>query len=136
MNNTLIRICREGRGMEPAAVQALLAQTSWAADRSQAVIEVSLRNSLCCGAFLPDSGRQIGFARVITDYATSYYLCDVVVDRAFRRRGIGSAMIVALTAEPALAELQGLLITADAQRLYLPYGFRPADICFMVKGKF
>lgn len=74
--------------MSPKEVVNLLRQTVWAKDRKKEAIIKSLNNSICYGAFTKN-GQQVGFARVITDYATHFYICDVVVKKEFRNKGIG-----------------------------------------------
>ena len=64
-----------------AAVMALLAQTYWADTRTPEQVQLSMDNSRCYGVYLNDSKALVGFARVISDFATTYYLCDVVIDR-------------------------------------------------------
>jgi GNAT superfamily N-acetyltransferase len=69
---------------------------------------------------------QAGFARVITDFATTAYLCDVFIIREYRGRGLSKWLVECIT---TLHELQGLrrwmLITRDAHSLYEQVGFAP-----------
>jgi len=101
----------------------MLEQTYWAKDRSAAVIKASIKHALCYGAYTKSDGRQIAFARVITDYATAYYICDVVVDPAYRGYGIGKDLIHTAVNDRRLKNLRGMLITADAHGLYEKFGF-------------
>ena len=119
--------------MHPDEICGLLKQTVWAATRSEQATKKSLEHSLCYGAFSKEDGKQIAFARVITDYATNYYLCDVVVNRKYRGLGIGKSILSAVSETEVLKPLLGLLITEDAQTFYEPYGFHVNNICFMTK---
>ena len=58
----------------------LLKATYWANKRSLEQIGKSMRNSVCYGIRLSGEEKLIGFARVISDFATTYYLCDVIID--------------------------------------------------------
>ena len=103
-------------------VKRLMEQSYWAKDRSEQIITETIKNSLCYGAYLED-GRQIAFARVITDYVTSYYLCDVVVDEAYRGVGVGTTLIREIVEDSRLRGLRGILATGYAQSLYRKFGF-------------
>ncbi len=71
-------------------------------------------------------GRQVGFARVISDYATYAYIGDVFVLESYRGHGLGKWMMECIVRHP---RLQGLrrwsLVTADAHGLYTKFGFTP-----------
>jgi GNAT superfamily N-acetyltransferase len=99
-------------------------QTSyWARGRRRSVVERSIRNSLCFGAYC--DGRQVGFARVVSDRAVFAYLMDVFVIPEFRRRGISKALMRAVLGHPDLQNLRVfLLATLDAHGLYAQFGFR------------
>lgn len=102
----------------------LSGQSGWARGIPRALVEKSLRHSLCFAGLL--DGRQIAFARVISDYATFANLVDVFVLPEHRGRGYGERIVEAVLAHP---ELQGLrrftLATFDAHGLYAKYGFTP-----------
>ena len=72
-------------------VYELLSGTYWASQRSKEKIKNSIEHSECFGMY--QSGRQIGFARVITDWSTTYWLCDVIIDEAYRGKGLGKKLI-------------------------------------------
>ena len=108
-------------------VVRLLRTTYWAAQRPVEKIEASLRHSACYGVWLEDEQKLAGFARVITDYATTYYLCDVIIDEAYRGRGLGTVLIGHVEARPEYAGLRGLLLTRDAHGLYAKFGFEPVN---------
>lgn len=104
------------------SIHSFLARSYWANHRSREVMEHSIKNSLCFGLYAGE--QQIGFARVVTDYATFAWLCDVFIEDNFRGEGLGKWLIETVVNYP---ELQGLrrflLATRDAQGLYRQYGF-------------
>ena len=104
----------------------LLKQTYWAAERPKELVEKSLANSVNYGAF-DESGRLIGFARVVTDFVCIYYVCDVVVDEKHRRFGIGKALVDAIVSDERFAHIGALLKTKDAHGWYRKYGFQDVD---------
>lgn len=98
--------------------------TYWAYDRPREAITRSLEHSLvfglCCG------NTQVGLARVVTDYATFAWLCDVYVDAPHRGQGLGKWLIECVVEHPALSSLKLMLLaTRDAHGLYAQYGFTP-----------
>jgi GNAT superfamily N-acetyltransferase len=106
-------------------IHGYLSQRSyWAAGRARELVARSIANSLTFGAY--EGGRQVAFARVVTDRATFAYLCDVFVLESERSRGIGKRLMEAVLAHP---DLQGLrrfhLVTLDAHELYRRFGFSP-----------
>ena len=126
------RIIEGSENMNVADVARLLHMTYWAADRSMAQIEKSMRHSACYGVIV--DGKLVGFARVISDFATTYYLCDVIIDPACRGRGLGKALVGYIEAQPVYRGLRGMLITRDAHGLYHKFGYETLDGRAMVKG--
>ena len=117
-----------------AEVERLLKMTYWADKRSIETIEKSMSNSSCFGVYADDLEKLIGFARVISDYATSYYLCDVIIDPEYRHRGLGTALVSHIVTSPEYSKLRGFLITRDAHDLYRKFGFEVVDGKVMVKA--
>jgi len=105
--------------------------TYWACTRSTETIQKSLEHSLCFGVFEKESGAQVAFARVITDYATAYYLCDVVVEESLRGQGIGSILLRAIREDERLKPMRGILATRDAQAFYRHFGYVSGGDMFM-----
>lgn len=111
----------------------LLKTTYWAENRSAETIEKSVRNSACYGVYVDGEDTLVGFARVISDCATSFYLCDVVVDEKYRHGGLGTALVSHIVSSPAYAGLRGILITRDAHSLYRKFGFEILNDRAMVR---
>ena len=104
------------------AVCGFLSRAYWAQDRPRGIIELSLRNSLVFGVY--DHDRQIGLARVVTDYATVAWLCDVFIHEDSRGKGIGKWLIASVISHPDLHDLRRfMLATRDAHGLYGQFGF-------------
>ncbi len=103
-------------------VKELLSESYWAAERSREVIERSLRSSLCLGVY--DGEKMVGFARIVTDFTTIYWLCDVIIDPAYRGRGLGKKLMHTVIRLEQLQGLAGILGTRDAHGLYERYGFK------------
>ena len=80
---------------------------------------------------LYDSGRQIGFARVVTDGVAFAYLTDVYVLSEYQGRGLGGALVRAVVEEGPHSDLRWLLHTADAHGLYRRFGFGAASELLM-----
>ena len=112
----------------------LLRMTYWADKRSALQIEKSMRNSSCYGVRLDDGNKLVGFARVISDCATTYYLCDVIIDTAFQHMGLGTALVSYIESLPEYAGLRGILITRDAHDLYRKFGYEVPNDRVMVKA--
>jgi len=119
-----LEISTDPARVDTSAVHSFLTASYWAEGVPLAVVERSIRNSLCFGVYR--GGEQAGFARVITDRATFAYLADVYVLPAFRGRGVAKWLMECILAHP---DLQGLrrwsLITRDAHGLYQAFGFQP-----------
>ena len=106
----------------PLIHQFLSVQSSWAKGISQALVAQSIAHSLCFGGFL--NGKQIAFARVISDYTTFANLVDVFVLPEYRGQGYSKALMDAIMAHPHLQGLRRFtLATGDAHGLYAQYGF-------------
>ena len=104
-------------------IHRFLETSYWAKGRRRSVVERSIRNSLCFGVYI--GGRQVAFARVVSDRAVFAYLMDVFVLPEFRGRGISKALMRSVLEHPDLQNLRVfLLATRDAHGLYAPFGFR------------
>jgi GNAT superfamily N-acetyltransferase len=102
----------------------LSGESYWAAGIPRAIVERSIEHSFCFG--LLDDDTQIGFARVVTDYATFAYLADVFVLATHRGRGLSKLIMQAVREHPSLQDVRRWsLVTRDAHRLYEQFGFAP-----------
>jgi GNAT superfamily N-acetyltransferase len=136
MRSGTLEISTDPRRIDVDVVHAFLNTTYWAAGRPREVVERSIRNSLCFGVY--SDGRQIGFARVVSDKAVFAYLADVFVVPEFRGRGVGKTLVGEIMRHPDVQGLQVFLLrTRDAHGLYAQFGFGPAPRPeeLMVKGE-
>lgn len=94
----------------------------WSKGISRELVEKSIEHSLCFSVLL--QGKQIGFARLVTDYATFAYLGDVFIDPAYRGKGYSKQMMQFIVSYPGLEVLRRwILMTSDAHGLYQQFGF-------------
>ena len=128
------RIVNGSGKMNTEEIIGLLKKAYWAEDRSAKQIEKSVKNSECYGICPEDGSKLMGFARVITDYATTYYVCDVIIDEDYRNMGLGTALMGYIESLPAYRGLRGILITRDAIEFYRKFGYEVLNDRAMVKG--
>ncbi|MEO8211296.1 MAG: GNAT family N-acetyltransferase [bacterium] len=103
-------------------IQDYLSNSYWAKNRPLKVTKLTLKNSLCFGVY--HRKEQIGFARVITDYATFAYLADVFILEEHRGKGLSKwLMEVILNYGEVLNLKRWFLATRDAHKLYEKFGF-------------
>jgi N-acetylglutamate synthase-like GNAT family acetyltransferase len=110
--------------LDVEVIHKFLGRSYWAEGIPRETVMRSIENSLCFGVY--DNARQIGFARVISDFATYAYVADVFILEPYRERGLGKELMASIMAHP---DLQGLrrwsLGTRDARGLYAQFGFKP-----------
>jgi GNAT superfamily N-acetyltransferase len=106
----------------PFVHEFLSSQSYWAKGRNRELVERSIENSLSFGVF--HDNEQIGFARVVTDYATFAWLADVFIIDTYRGQGLGRWLVEVITSHPKLQGFRRwLLATRDAHELYRQVGF-------------
>jgi GNAT superfamily N-acetyltransferase len=117
-------ISTDRRRLSLDVVHDFLTNCYWAKGISREIVARSIEHSLCFGMY--DNGKQVGFARVISDFATIAYLGDVFVLESHRGRGLSKWLMECITQHPALQNLRRwVLLTRDAHDLYSKYGFTP-----------
>ena len=99
-------------------------ESYWAVGRSVEVVKRSIDNSLCFGIYR--NNQQVGFARVVTDFATFAWLADVFVVSEHRDQGLAKWLMEVILAHPALQGFRRwVLATKDAHTFYAQFGFIP-----------
>ena len=111
--------------LDISTIHNFLANESyWSKNIPLTIVQEAVKNSLCFGLY--DGDRQIGFARVVSDYVTFAFLADVFIVKGSRGWGLSKWLLECIISHP---ELQGLrrwmLATRDAHELYAKLGFRP-----------
>jgi GNAT superfamily N-acetyltransferase len=95
----------------------------WAHGRPEQAVATSIEHSVCYGIYAP-GGRQVGFARAVTDEATYAWVCDVYVDRSSRGLGLGTWLARSIVADLRERGLRRIVLaTADAHEVYRRAGF-------------
>ncbi len=85
-------------------------------------VERAIRNSLCFGVYQGE--RQIGFARVVTDYATFAFVLDDYIEESHRGRGLGKWLMQSIREHPALQGLRRWMLYTHDQRIYAKVGYK------------
>jgi ribosomal protein S18 acetylase RimI-like enzyme len=116
-----IYISRDKEDMNIKQLVNLLHTSDWAAKREEELIIKTVENSFCYGVLDKDKN-LIGFARIITDFATAFYLMDVIIEEASRGMGYGKMLLDEIMKD--VGHLYGVLHTDSARGLYEAYGFR------------
>jgi len=112
--------------LDRSLIARFLAGSYWAKGIPQEVVDRSIEGSLCFGLYR--GPKQLGFARVITDYATFAYLADVFVVETSRGEGLGVWMMEVIMRHPRLQNLRRwMLATRDAHGLYEKFGWRSLE---------
>lgn len=119
-NNKGIYISRKIDKSKIGEIVSLLHKSEWASERKDKEIEKSIENSQCYIACTGEN-KIVGFARIITDFVTTFYLMDVIVEEVYRGQGLGKMLMDTIMED--VGDLYGILHTDSAQRFYEAYGF-------------
>lgn len=107
----------------------MLKQSHWAKNRSIEIITKTIETSLCFSIYHNDI--QVGFARVISDYAVYSLILDVIIDEKYRGNGLGKKLIEFINKfinnHPSIKNTSKVLWTKNAEKLYLRCGFKEED---------
>jgi GNAT superfamily N-acetyltransferase len=122
-----IIISTDKEKLDPSVIHAFLTNSYWATGISLERVKKRIDNSLCFGVYVDE--KQVGFARLITDYDSFAYLADVFILEEYRGVGLSKQLMNFMLKYP---EVQGLrrwiLATKDAHGLYAQFGFKPLEI--------
>ena len=100
----------------------------WARGIPKELVKKSIRHSYCFGMY--EEEKQIGFARLITDFSTEAEICEVFVLEPYREKGLGKWLMECVISCPSLKGIRTLSLgTADAHEFYKKLGFRVVGEC-------
>ena len=109
--------------MDVEYIHAYLTQSYWNEGITLEKVQKCVDNSLNFGLF--DDGKQIGYARVLTDFVRFSYLMDVFIEPKLQGKGYGKLLIQHVFEDEDIKELPGMLLaTKDAHTLYEKFGFK------------
>ena len=108
-----------------------LNQTYWAEKRTKQINDTAIDHSICPSLF--EGEKQIGFTRIVTDYATFAWIADVFIDPQYRGLGLGKWLVENTVNHEKIKDVGlKLLKTKDAHELYKKYGFYD-DVCMALR---
>lgn len=124
MTNTPFTVSTAPNLLDVSMIHQFLSQEAyWSKGRSLEAVETAIQHSLCFGVYAAQ--QQVGFARVVTDYAIFAWVMDVFILPAYRGQGAGKLLIKTIVEHPSLASLSRWgLMTHDAHSLYESVGFQ------------
>lgn len=123
-NNYLVSTDREK--LDIPTIHRYLTRSTWAKGIDLDTVSASIENSLNFGVYHDE--RQIGFARLVTDYATFAYLCDVYVLEEYQGEGLGRWVMECIHSHPLFEKFRRILLfTTTAPWLYEKFGYQPVN---------
>lgn len=118
----MIAISTDKSKLQIDVIHSFLTETYWAKGRTIDEVKKTIEHNLCFGVYLDD--KQIGFARICTDYVVFTYLMDVFILPKYRSRGYSKQLMEAVINEPQLQSCKvWMLKTGDAHELYKQFGY-------------
>lgn len=113
-------------------VREFLSKSYWAADRAVEQIKKSIEGSFCYGVHY--GHELVGFARVVSDYSTMFYICDVYIQENHRKKGLGKKLISCILETEEFKNIKGILATRDAHGLYEKFDFKRVESGYMARA--
>ncbi|MDP1547434.1 MAG: GNAT family N-acetyltransferase [Anaerolineales bacterium] len=100
----------------------MLSRAYWANTRPRERTEMAFEHSLAFGIYTEQ--KQIGVARIVTDYSVFAYLCDFFIHEEYRAHGLGKWALETILNHPDLKHIRRwMLVTDDAHGLYRQFDF-------------
>lgn len=118
----MIEISTDKNKLEIETIHQFLTETYWAKGRTLGEVKTSIEHCYCFGVYFDN--KQIGFARIVTDYVVFAYVMDVFILPEYREKGYSKQLMKAINEEPQLQKCKvWMLKTADAHNLYEQFGY-------------
>lgn len=119
-----ILISADKRKLQIKVIHNFLTESYWCSGIPLEVVKAQVKNSFCVGVYI--QRKQVGFARVVADYASHAYLGDVFILESHRGKGLSKMLMEFVFKHPKLKKIRAWrLSTKDAHGLYTKYGFIP-----------
>lgn len=117
----MIEISTDKNTLNIQMIHSFLTETYWAKGRTLEEVQQSLENCLCYGVYLDN--KQIGFARILTDYVVFAYVMDVFILPEYQGNGYSKQLMKTILNDKSLKTCKWMLKTEDAHGLYKQFGF-------------
>ena len=118
----MIEISKDKSRLDINLIHEFLTETYWAKGRTRDEVKISIEHCLCFGVYIDN--KQIGFARIATDYVVFTYLMDVFILPEYRGKGYSKQLMKVVIEEPLLQSCKTwMLKTSDAHELYNQFGY-------------
>lgn len=118
----MIAISKDKSRLDITMIHEFLTKTYWAKGRTKEEVQTSIDHCLCFGVYIEN--KQIGFARIVTDYVVFVYLMDVFILPEHRGKGYSKQLMKIINEEPLLKSCKvWMLKTSDAHELYKKFGY-------------
>lgn len=118
----MVSVSTDKSKLDLKVIHGFLTSSYWATGRTVEQVQATIDNSLCFGVYV--DGRQIGFARVLTDTVAFAYLMDVFILEEYRGKGYAKILLKEIFSHTKLVDVQKWLLgTTDAHALYRQFGF-------------
>ena len=115
-------------------IHQVISNSYWAKGRSFVDVKRSIDNSICYGIYI--AGKQVGFARVVTDLTTLAYIMDVFIIEEYRGKGLSKKLLKKVLNDERFSKVKKwMLATKDAHSLYEKYGFRKLKLTGKIMEK-
>jgi GNAT superfamily N-acetyltransferase len=118
----MIEISTDKDRLQIEVIHGFLTTTYWAKGRTIDEVKKTIEHCLCFGVYL--NAKQIGFARIVSDYTVFAYIMDVFILPEYQGNGYSKQLMKAINDEPLVKSCKvWMLKTSDAHGLYKQFGY-------------